>query len=182
MGHEGSPPKSPEPKERKISRSRNGTDASPVKQLQDRLQEAVSKVVNDAYEASSQLANVTDRQLAIARRVEARHVSKTVAIWAHRAERQLGQTARKAQSVCMFVQTPIIAYDYPLQTLSNGWSLVILTLVLELLFVVAASIPLAKQACHFMAGFIYRLIRTSRCPSGLLSGGACPGLPTLPSP
>lgn len=102
-----------------------------VKQAKETLQNAAEQaeqVPRRLKTVSNQLVSSANLQLAITKRLDNSQIIKAVTLWTQRAELQLGEGARKAQT-----------------TLSDGWVVILLTVAFELLFVLVASIPVNKE-------------------------------------
>jgi len=92
------------------------------------IQDGVENLPATFHHAGQELVHVAENQLELVKHLDRNQLLHAISRWSQGAERQLGRGARKAQS-----------------TLSDGWTVVIVTLLAELLFVFAASVPNTKQ-------------------------------------
>ena len=115
------------------------------------MREQADSLPEKAQEASQQLvAAAKEKQRELVERVDAVGASGLISDIAHEAERHVGSRARNIQAVRVCVLTSMHAsYRHDrslLQTVSNAWIISGVTLFAEMLFVAAASIPLATRS------------------------------------
>ena len=92
------------------------------------IPEVASNAADQLGAVTKQVAMTAEQQLVAVKNIDKRHLLRTVAVWAQKAEQQAGETARYAQS-----------------TASDGWTVVALSVGFELAMLFMASIPFAKE-------------------------------------
>lgn len=99
-----------------------------AQEVVDDLPEVASNAADQLGAITKQVAVTAEQQLVAVKNIDRRHLLRTVAVWAQKAEEQAGETARYAQS-----------------TLSDGWNVVGLSVAIELGLLLLASVPFAKE-------------------------------------
>lgn len=99
-----------------------------AQEVAEDVPELASKASKQVAVASKQLATQAERQLVAVRSIDQKQLLRALSAWANKAEQRVGETARFAQS-----------------RLSDGWTVVGVSLLLEFAVLALAIIPFAKE-------------------------------------